>query len=38
VVSGAAIRLKYITGDEIRILYRKRCFIAVLDGKFRGCP
>src|SRR5580692_6942363 len=30
-VSGAALRLKYSTGDELRILCRKRCFIAILD-------
>jgi hypothetical protein len=36
-VSGAAIRLKYITGDEIGILCRKRWFVAILDrGPFRG--
>jgi hypothetical protein len=35
-VSGAAIRLEYISGDEIRILCRKRCFIAILDGPFSG--
>jgi hypothetical protein len=30
-VSGAALRLKYSTGDELRILCRKRCFLAILD-------
>jgi hypothetical protein len=36
VVSGAAIRLKYITGQEIGILCRKRWFIAILDGPVFG--
>jgi hypothetical protein len=36
VVSGAAIRLKYITGQEIGILCRKRWFIAILDEPVFG--